>query len=67
MDGWTDGRTDGWMTCDFTSFPTWISVIPGRWANDNERLCAMERRLRLRRFRLEQGSNSEPLDQKASV
>ena len=40
-----------------------ISVISGRWADENEWLCAMERRLRLRRFRLEQGSNSRPLDQ----
>ena len=30
-----------------------ISVISGRWADDGERLCAMETRLRLRRFRLE--------------
>ena len=22
MDGWMDGQTDGWMTCDFTSFST---------------------------------------------
>ena len=50
------------MTCDFTSFNS-ISVISGRWANDNERLCAMEHRLQLRRFRLERGSNSVPLDQ----
>ena len=39
-----------------------ISVISGRWADDNERLCAMEPGLRLRIFRLEQGSNSGPLD-----
>ena len=26
-----------------------ISVISGRWAGDNERLCAMEPRLRLKR------------------
>ena len=30
-----------------------ISVISGRWAGDNERMCAMEPLLRLRRFRLE--------------
>ena len=30
-----------------------ISVISGRWADDNERLCAEESRLQLRRFRLE--------------
>ena len=39
-----------------------ISVISGQWADDNERRCAMEFRLRLRRFCLEQGSNSGPLD-----
>ena len=30
-----------------------ISVISGRCSDDNERLCAMEPRLRLRRFHLE--------------
>ena len=35
-----------------------ISVKSGQWEVDNERLCAMELHLRLRRFRLEQGSNS---------
>ena len=30
-----------------------ISVISGRCLNDNERLCAMELRLRMRRFHLE--------------
>ena len=30
-----------------------ISVISGRSIDDNERLCAMELRLRLRRFHLE--------------
>ena len=35
-----------------------VSVISGRWEVDNERLCAMELRLRLRRFGLERGSNS---------
>ena len=34
-----------------------ISVILERWADANERLCAMEPRLRLRKFRLERGSN----------
>ena len=28
-----------------------ISVISGQWADENERLCAMKLRLRLRRFR----------------
>ena len=40
-----------------------MSVISGRWADDNERVCAMEPRKRLKRFRLEQGSNPGPLDQ----
>ena len=35
-----------------------ISVMSGRWEVDNERLCAMELHLRLRRFCLERGSNS---------
>ena len=35
-----------------------VTVISGRWDVDNERLCAKELRLRLRRFRLERGSNS---------
>ena len=36
-----------------------ISVISGRWADYNERLCKMEPHLRLKR----PGSNQEPLDQ----
>ena len=40
-----------------------ISVISERGEVDNERLCAMESRITLRRFRLERGSNSRPLDQ----
>ena len=35
-----------------------ISVISGRWADNNERLCAMDPNLRLRRFCLERDSNS---------
>ena len=35
-----------------------VSVISGRREVDNEMLCAMELRLRLRRFRLERGSNT---------
>ena len=38
----------GCMTCDFTNFNS-ISVISGRWTGDNEKLCAMEPRLRLER------------------
>ena len=44
-----------------------ISVISGRCEVGNERLCAMEARLRLRRFRLQRGSNSRSLDQWASA
>ena len=40
-----------------------ISIVSGRWLDDNERLCAMEPRLRLRRFSLEEGSISGPLNQ----
>ena len=48
-------RMDWWLAIlrPFNS----ISVISGRCLDDNERLCAMELRLRLRRFRLEWGSN----------
>ena len=42
-------KRDRWMTCDFTSFFNSVSVISGRWADDYERLCAMEPRLRLKR------------------
>ena len=38
-----------------------ISVISGQWEVDNE-MCAMILPLRLRRFCLEHGSNSQPLD-----
>ena len=47
---------DGWITCDLVLLNS-ISVISGRLADDNERLFAMEIRLRLRRFCLERGSN----------
>ena len=43
----------------FANMDGWIS---GRWANDDERLSAMEPHLRLRRFRLERGLNPGPLD-----
>ena len=46
-----------WM--DDLRFFDSISVISGRWADDNERLCAMKPRLRLRRFRPERGSNPD--------
>ena len=44
-----------------------ISVISGRWANDNERLYAMETRLRLGRYRPERGSNPGLLKQYAGA
>ena len=44
-----------------------ISVISGQLEVNNERLCAIELRLRLREFCLERGSNFCPLDQQASA
>ena len=41
-----------------------ISVISGRCKDDNEKLCAMEPILPLRRFRLKRGSHPGPLDQR---
>ena len=49
-DGWMGGWMDGWLAI-YALFNS-ISVISGRWEVDNERLCAMELRVRLRRFRL---------------
>ena len=42
---------DGWMDdmCLYVIFNS-ISVISGRWAGENKRLCAMELRLRLKNF-----------------
>ena len=40
-----------------------ILVISGQWEADNERLCATELRLQLRRFHLERGSNLGSQDQ----
>ena len=49
---------NGWMDdLRFDILFDSISVISGRWVDDNERLCAMAPRLRLRRFRLERDSN----------
>ena len=39
---------DGCMHCDFASFST--VHVSGRWMGDNERLCAMGPRLRLKLF-----------------
>ena len=53
----------GWMDdLQFYVLFNSISVISGRWADDNERLCAMEFRLWLSRFHLEWCSNPRPLD-----
>ena len=50
---------DGWMDdLRFYVLFNSISVISGQCLDDNERLCAMKLRLRLRRFHLERGSNS---------
>ena len=55
---------DGWMDdLQFNVLFNSISVISGGWEDDNERLCAMEPRLQLKRFRFERSSNSRPLDQ----
>ena len=55
---------DGWIDdLRFYVLFNSISVISGRCKVDNEKFCAMEHRLRLRRFCLEQGSNSGPEDQ----
>ena len=49
-----DGFMDGWMDdLRFYVLFNSISVISGRCLDDNERLCAMELRLRMRRFHLE--------------
>ena len=48
---------DGWMTCDFISFPTVFQSYQDD--GQNERLYGMEPHLWLRRFHLEQGSNSD--------
>ena len=54
-----DDGLDGWMDdLRFYVLFNCNSVISGRCWDDNERLCAMEPHLRLRRFHLERGSNS---------
>ena len=59
LNRWTDVLKDGWMD-DLLFYILFnsVSVISGRWEVDNERLCAMELCLGLRRFRLERESNS---------
>ena len=51
------------MICDFYILFNSISIISGQWADDYEKLCAVEPSLRLRRFCLKQGSKPGPLDQ----
>ena len=47
-------KRNGWMDdLRFYVLFNSISVISGRCLDDNERLCAMELRLRMRRFHLE--------------
>ena len=47
-------KSDGWMDdLRFSVLFNSMSVISGRCLDDNERLCAMKFRLRLRRFHLE--------------
>ena len=51
--------TDGWMEdLRFYVLFNSISLISGQWVFDNERLCAMELCLQLRRFCLKWGSSS---------
>ena len=51
-------KIDGWMEeLRFYVFFNSISVISGRWADGNEKLCAVEARLGLRRILLERGTN----------
>ena len=54
----------GWMDdLGFYILSNSITVISGKWAGDNERLCAMEPHLQFRRFQLKQGLHPGPLDQ----
>ena len=63
---WKDGLIEGWID-DLGLYILFISisVVSKPWADDNERLCAREPHLRLRRFRLQRGSNSGLLDRPA--
>ena len=68
MDGWVGGWADGWMDGQMDGFQIYvffnsISVVSGQWADDNERLCAVELHLQLKRSPLTWGSNPVPLDQ----
>ena len=62
MDGWMDG----WI-CDLRPF-NGISVVSGRLVEDNERLCATEPCLRLKRFlypRIELGTGTSAIQRQA--
>ena len=48
MDGSIDGWMDGWMDGFYVLFNDML-VITGRWLVDNESLCAMKPRLRLKK------------------
>ena len=50
---WLRHFYNGWMTCKFTSVLTVFQSYQDDVLDNNERLCAMELRLRLRRFHLE--------------
>ena len=54
------------MPCDFMSFSTVLQSYQNDERLVNERLCAMEPHLMLRRFCLKWGSNLGPLYQQAS-
>ena len=57
-------RASGWMDdLGFYLLFNSISVISGRWTDDDERLCAMEPRLQLKRSLPQAGSKFGLLDQ----
>ena len=53
---WDNQGCDGWLDVLFNS--NLVISQDDAWADDNERLCAMEPRLRLKRSCLRLGSNS---------
>ena len=58
------GRLDGWMDpLRFCVLFNSISVISGRCSDDNERLCAMEPRLRFEKISPRTGILPGPLHQ----
>ena len=58
--GWMD---DLLLYVSFNSF----SVISSRWVDGNERLCAVEPRLRLGRVCHDRGLNPRPLDHRPAL